>query len=70
MNSGGRVPRVAVASMISKLHFGDGLPRVARWGLQLAIVLVVPGGLVALALLWWLRASQPTAPQADSAISN
>jgi len=41
-----------MTSLISKLRSGS-FPRLARWGLQLAIAIIVPGGLVALTLFWW-----------------
>lgn len=41
--------------MIERLRSCYRLPRPAAWGLQLIVAIVVPGGLVALALLWWLQ---------------
>ncbi len=46
--------RRSIAHLVSKLRVAHR----ANWGLQLAIVIVVPGGLVALALLWWLDRHQ------------
>lgn len=56
----------SVASVIGKPHRAR-FPRLAKWGLQLAIVIVMPGGLVALALFWWLDRQNPLrrAPMAD-----
>jgi hypothetical protein len=46
--------RRSVARMMNKLHSGTRFPRLAKRGLQLAIVIIMPGGLVGLALFWWL----------------
>jgi hypothetical protein len=41
--------------IINKLWSTRRSSSVAQWGLQLAIAIFVPGGLIALVLVWWLN---------------
>jgi hypothetical protein len=45
----------SIAHLASRLHLQYRSSRVARWAVQAAIAIIVPGGFVTLVLLWWLE---------------